>query len=96
MLCASPASSNPDSPRYGQWYSADDVIELFAPAPHRVQSVRTWLEQSGVAGHRISQSVNKQWIQFHANASEAAALFGTEYWVYEHGASGASTIACDE
>ena len=88
--------SSHDSPKYGQWYTAEEVVELFAPAPHRVDAVRGWLEQSGVAPERISLSANKQWLQFDAEAREAGDLFKTTYHVYEHTANGGMAVATDE
>jgi len=87
--------SHPESPRYGQWYSPEEVIELFAPAKHSVDTVREWLEAAGIAAHRIGHSANKQWIQFDASTEEAERLLNTEYHVYEH-SSGKTNVACDE
>jgi tripeptidyl-peptidase-1 len=44
----------------------------------------------------VSQSVNKQWLQFDVKVSEAEKLLHTEYHEYEHAATGKSGIACDE
>jgi tripeptidyl-peptidase-1 len=91
-----PFSSHPNSPRYGQWYSADEIIELFAPPQKAVDSVRAWLEDAGIAAERISHSANKQWIQFDAKAHEAERLLRTKYFQYEHEATGSLHVACDE
>ena len=88
--------SDPASSKYGQHYSADEIVELFAPAHDTVSAIRTWLENSGIAPHRISQSVNKQWLQFDADVDEAEKLFKTKYYNYQHGPTGRSSIACDE
>jgi len=49
----------------------------------------------GTAGG-ISQSINKQWMQFDASMEELEALLRTEYHVYEHSDTGKTTIACDQ
>lgn len=49
-----------------------------------------------MAPHRISQSANRQWIQFDAAVEEAEALLQTKYHNYEHAHSGRVQIACDE
>ena len=90
------SSSSHDSPRYGQHYTAEEVIEIFAPAQKVVDTIRQWLEDAGIAAGRISQSANKQWIQFDADVEEAEQLFQTEYHVYEHLPTGKTNIACDE
>ena len=69
--------------------------ELFAPKKESVDSVRTWLEAEGIESERISQSTNRQWIQFDAPAAEVERLLKTEYHHYEHFASGKTNIGCD-
>lgn len=69
---------------------------MFAPSQDAVDSVRSWLESAGVAADRISQSVNKQWMQFDADASEIEKLLRTEYYLYSHSETGKSHIACRE
>lgn len=88
--------SRHDSPRYGKHYTSEEVVDLFAPAAEAVESIRSWLQSSGITAERISQSANKQWIQFDAKAHEAESLFKTKYHVYEHQGTGNINIGCDE
>jgi len=88
--------SHPGSSRYGQYYTAEEIHDLFAPSKETVDSVRDWLENMGIAGHRISQSTNKQWLQFDADAEEVESLLNTEYYVYEHQETGKNHVACRE
>ncbi|KAJ5645872.1 hypothetical protein N7490_002244 [Penicillium lividum] len=88
--------SDPSSSRYGKHISESDVHDLFAPTDESVQNVRTWLESFGIAKDRISQSVNKQWIQFDAGADELEQLLHTEYYIYSHTETGRSHVACRE
>lgn len=76
-------SSKHDSPKYGQHYSAEEIIDLFAPERAAVEAVNAWLEDSGISSHRVSQSTNKQWIQFDASVDEVERLLSTQYHVYE-------------
>ena len=85
-----------DSPKYGQHLTAEEVIEIFAPAPSTVESVRDWLVGSGIDANTISQSTNKQWLQFDATTAEVESLLKTKYHVYEHTATGKTNVACDE
>jgi tripeptidyl-peptidase-1 len=55
-------SSPNDSPKYGQYYTAEEVAEIFAPSQATVDSVREWLVSTGIPAEKISQSVNKQWM----------------------------------
>jgi tripeptidyl-peptidase-1 len=88
--------SQHDSPKYGQHYTPEEIIDIFAPAEAAIQSVRTWLESSGIAPHRISQSVNKQWIQFDAKVHEVEGLLKTQYHTWEHKSSDSVSQACTE
>ena len=72
------------------------MTELFAPAQSSVDAVRSWLESAGIAMESVSQSANKQWLQFDAKTSEAERLLHTQYHEYEHAATGKTGIACDE
>lgn len=88
--------SSPDSPRYGKYYTAEEVADIFAPASHAVDAVRNWLSSAGMNLERVSQSTNKQWLQFDATAKEVEALLQTEYHYYEHAATGQPNIACEK
>ena len=74
----------------------EQVHEIFAPQKNTVDTVSAWLEDSGIAAHRVSQSVNKQWLQFDATTSEVEALIKTEYYNYAHYGTGKTNIGCDE
>lgn len=86
--------SHPGSARYGKHYTAEEVADIFAPSKDTVKSVKAWLEAAGIRG--VSQSINKQWLQFDAKTSEAEDLFGSEYHFFEHKGLGSTSIACDE
>ncbi|KAJ6086305.1 hypothetical protein N7486_010586 [Penicillium sp. IBT 16267x] len=88
--------SNPSSSRYGKHMSESEVHDLFAPGDESVDTVRSWLESFGIAKNRISQSVNKQWIQFDASTDELEKLLHTEYYIYSHADTGRSHVACRE
>lgn len=76
--------------------SAPEVHDLFAPSDESIDTVRSWLESFGIAKNRISQSVNKQWIQFDAGTDELEKLLHTEYYIYSHAGTGRSHVACRE
>ncbi|EGP87472.1 unnamed protein product [Zymoseptoria tritici ST99CH_1A5] len=88
--------SDPDSKSYGKFYSAEEVHDLFAPVKDSVDAVKQWLTSAGIEAKRISQSVNKQWMQLDLSASEAEQLLQTKYHFYDHPATGKTTIGCDE
>ncbi|CAK7264273.1 hypothetical protein SEPCBS119000_000904 [Sporothrix epigloea] len=88
--------SDPKSPDYGKHMSAEEVIAFFAPHRTTVEVVVDWLTSAGIHIDRISQSANKQWIQFDATVSEAEELLMTEYHIYEHTASGDNDLAVED
>lgn len=52
-----------DSPKYGQHYTAEEIIDIFAPSVESVNIVKTWLSSAGIPLSRVTQSANKQWLE---------------------------------
>lgn len=88
--------SRHDSPRYGQHYTASEINDIFAPKESTVKIVTEWLASAGIDPDRISQSVNKQWLQFESTVMELEELLDTEYHVYLHEPTGKHNVACDK
>ncbi|CAI7645716.1 unnamed protein product [Penicillium manginii] len=88
--------SNPDSSKYGNYWSADEVHDMFAPSSQTVEEVREWLHSVGIDPSRVVHSDNKGWIAFDAYAHEAERLFVTEFYEHKHTASQSTKIGCDE
>lgn len=88
--------SHPESPSYGKHWSAAKVAETFKPSPDAVKAVLDWLEDEGVETHRVKLSKGGSWVHADVTITEAESLLGTEYHVYQHGASGTEHIACEE
>ncbi|GAD94745.1 alkaline serine protease AorO [Paecilomyces variotii No. 5] len=84
------------SAKYRQFYTAEEIHDLFAPSEESIQSVRDWLESAGVHSDRITLSANKQWLQFDADAEEVEKLLRTEYYMHTNSATGKSHVACHE
>ncbi|KIY49300.1 subtilisin-like protein [Fistulina hepatica ATCC 64428] len=81
--------AHPESPNYGKHWGPKDVADTFAPSPESVTAVVEWLLQSGFLREHIG--VANGWVQVNASVTDAEALLGTEYAVYEHD-SGAKHI----
>ncbi|KAH8883036.1 alkaline serine protease [Thozetella sp. PMI_491] len=88
--------SNPLSPNYGKYMTAHEVIDFFAPESSRVESIISWLTESGISADRISHSANKQWVQFDAQASEVEGILYTDFYFYEHTQTGSKGLASEE
>ena len=87
--------SHPDSSRFGQHLSSEEIVDLFAPAQDTVSAVVSWLEENAIEEARTVLSGNKGWIAFDATVDEAERLLRTEYYQFEHTESGHRSFACD-
>ncbi|CAK7204234.1 hypothetical protein SEUCBS139899_006989 [Sporothrix eucalyptigena] len=89
------AIADPTSPHYGKHMSSKEVVDFFAPERNTVDVVVSWLTSAGIHIDRVTQSANRQWIQFDATVAEAEELLMTEYHVYEHIETGTSDVAAE-
>lgn len=87
--------SHPESPNYGQHWSAAKVAEMFRPTSESISTVMEWLLSEGIDGSRIRLSKSGGWIEANVTVSEAELLLSTEYHVYNHGPTDTKHIACD-
>ena len=76
--------SDPSSPNFGKHWSPGRVAATFAPSDESVDTVRTWLLDSGVNRDRIRLTPGKGWIEVNTTVEEAERLLLTEYHVYKH------------
>ena len=87
--------SHPESSRFGQHWNAKQIAEAFAPSKETVDTVRGWLESSGIHPDRVAQSQSLGWLHFDATVDEVESLLKTKYHSYTH-ESGTPQIACEE
>ncbi|KAK8038492.1 tripeptidyl-peptidase sed1 [Apiospora rasikravindrae] len=88
--------SDPTSKNYGKHLTSTEVADFFAPSNTSVVVVKDWLVEAGIPASTISQSLNRQWIQFDVPVHQAEDLLATDYHIYEHEDSGVQTVACEE
>lgn len=81
-------------PDFAQYYTADEVVDLFAPTKERIDAVSQWLHDAG--HHSFGLSANKQWIELDMPVSKLEELLKTKYHHYDHPRTGKATIACDQ
>ncbi|KAH7925917.1 hypothetical protein BV22DRAFT_1010230 [Leucogyrophana mollusca] len=86
--------SHPDSPNYGNHWTAGQVAATFAPSPETIKAVLDWLLSSGVEPARVKLSPTRGWIDVSSNVKEAESLLRTNYNVYTHD-SGKEHVACE-
>lgn len=87
--------SHPNSPKYGQHWSAKKVAETFAPSQESFDTVTVWLKSSGIAPERISRSQSMGWLTFDATVAEAENLLKTEFFMHKH-TTGKPHVGCDD
>ncbi|KAJ6624427.1 subtilisin-like protein [Mycena sp. CBHHK59/15] len=85
--------ADPESPTYGQHWSPEKVVDVFAPSDETIAAVKNWLADSGFSPERLRLSSSRGWIKVDATAEEVENLLHTEYHVYSH-SSGAQQIGC--
>ncbi len=85
--------SHPDSKKYGQHWSAKDIVEMFAPSQESVDVVITWLESHGIHIDRILRSQSLGWLEFNCTVNEAQKLLKTQYFLFKH-ESGRPHVGC--
>ena len=87
--------SHPNSPKYGQHWSAKKVAETFAPSRESFDAVIVWLKSSGISPERISRSQSMGWLTFDATVGEAENLLKTEFFVHKHN-TGKPHVGCHD
>ena len=87
--------SHPESPKYGQHWSAKKVAETFAPSQESFDAVTVWLKSSGIAPERIAKSQSMGWLTFDATVAEAESLLKTEFFLHKH-STGKPHVACND
>ncbi|KDQ08487.1 hypothetical protein BOTBODRAFT_645757 [Botryobasidium botryosum FD-172 SS1] len=86
--------SDPDSPRYGQHYTAQEVADIFAPSKETVNAVKDWLRDAGVAPHRVKYNHGQGSLTLNMAVADLEELLHAEYNAYEHD-TGALHLACE-
>lgn len=88
--------SDPSSVNYGKHWTRQQVAEMFEPSKETVDTVKRWLDSTGITADRIQHSRGNGWLTFNASAAEAEQLLQTEYYTYDHSIESRSAVGCDE
>ncbi|KAJ3484128.1 hypothetical protein NLG97_g7136 [Lecanicillium saksenae] len=83
--------SDPDSPKYGQHLTSEEIVDLFAPDKEDIDHVKAWLVASGVSAGSIQLSGSRGWMYFNTTAGQLGDMLHTQY--HQYSARDASTIA---
>lgn len=76
--------SHPSSANYGKHWTAAEIAATFAPDDNTIDTVRSWLVESGIALEKIRLTASKGWIEADVTVGEAENLLNAEYNVYAH------------
>ncbi|TFA98341.1 Tripeptidyl-peptidase sed1 [Trichoderma ghanense] len=76
--------SHPDSANYGNHYTADQVVDLFAPSQQSISAVKAWLVNSGIPAGSITTSKSKGWLDFTTTSGQLESLLQTSFSTYNH------------
>merc|ERR1712166_1467875 len=79
------AVSDPESARYGQHLSNQQVHDLIAPTPDTVRTVLEWLAAHGIIPQAMTS--NSDWLPATMPISVAEQLLGAEYYAVTHAAT---------
>ena len=88
--------SHPESPNFGNHWTAKQVAEAFAPTDETVRSVLGWLAETGISPDRVKQSQSLNWLHAEVTVEEAENLLRTKYHRYTHTRTGQAHVACEE
>jgi tripeptidyl-peptidase-1 len=88
--------SHPESPNFGNHWTAKQVAEAFAPTDETVTSVLNWLAETGISPDRVRQSQGLNWLHAEVTVEEAEHLLKTKYHTYIHTKTGQAHVACAE
>ncbi|TWU78818.1 hypothetical protein ED733_007331 [Metarhizium rileyi] len=74
--------SDPASPKYGQHFNTQQIVDLFAPSEQTINEVKAWLAASGIPAESIKLSNSKGWLNFNTTASQLESLLQTKFYLY--------------
>jgi subtilase family serine protease len=89
-------SSDPYSSNYAKFWTAQEVVDAFAPSDETVSQVRKWLNGSGIDQSRILHTNNKGWLAFVASGKELEDLLHTEYSYYTNNKTSKAVVATEK
>ena len=86
--------SDPTSPEYGRFLSAEDVAAVFKPTPNTISDVMEWLGQSGLDQSHVNISHGGDRLSLNLSVKEATRLLQTTFYHQIHRETGQEQITC--
>ncbi|KAF7587093.1 hypothetical protein BBP40_007732 [Aspergillus hancockii] len=88
--------SDPSSPQYSKYWTAEAVATTFAPSETTTNEVMSWLNESGITHTRVQRSRSGGELHFNVTVQEAEQLLRTSFHVYVHQSSKRTQVGCEE
>jgi Pro-kumamolisin, activation domain len=76
------AVSTPSSPRYGQYLTMDELVDLIAPEQDAVETVLAWLRIHGIS--EWTMPLTRDLITFSADVATAEKLLECKFWSFHY------------
>ena len=86
--------SDPTSPEYGRFLSAEDVAAMFKPTSNTMSDVMKWLGESGLNQNRVNISHGGDRLSLDLSVKEATTLLQATFYHQKHQETGQEQIAC--
>lgn len=87
--------SHPRSAKYGQYWTPQQVLEMFAPSGEAVADTIAWLLKAGIPRKSIALSAGRNWIKVDTTVGDVESLLDTTYNVYESAEEDVELVACE-
>lgn len=87
--------ADPDSPKYGQHYTKQQVVDIFAPAQESIDAVTQWLVEAGIPERSITLSQNKGYLDFETTVGNLESLLKTSYHIFEDQKTSSQHLGAD-
>ncbi|KAI0261747.1 family S53 protease-like protein [Gloeopeniophorella convolvens] len=84
------AVSTPDSPRYGQHLSKEEISTLVTPKPETISAIQSWLTSNGLTSTTLSPFGD--WLGISTTVAQANVLFDADFTNFTHDETGTTAI----
>lgn len=84
--------SDPTSSNYGKHWSQEQVSEYVRPEASTRSAVFNWLNDNGIDGSMIDETLGGEWLSVNLSVDQAESLLHTKYHLYTHQETGHQVV----
>jgi tripeptidyl-peptidase-1 len=89
--------SDPTSPNFAQYWTAQQVSDTFKPSVASYSAVRAWILAAGIPPENVATAPDgRGWLRSNMTVAQAESLLHTTYNLYESKSNGNTYIACQQ